>query len=625
MTKDHATSEHMEQDSPIMGASPKNVREMCMLISQQVEQERSLAWREELERDKINTLDHEREVPAPDVTPWLNLKQQDAQPDPLSTKDIFARLDRNEVGDAELFIHLCGKDYRFDHSKGSWLRFGGVTWDKDSVGQAQRAVMGIVADMYESAGDDRYRYFAEQAEKVNPEVVRLEQELQQAKANGDDKEDIETNLKTAKAEFSRYMNAANNGRKKAQDRARQLRSNRRARDVLRVSSLGNSSLGMTGDEFDQHPTLLAFSNGVLDMESGRLLKPDRNLFLTMGSPLEFPGLNAHDDWFEDLLRKVFCGDEELMDYFGMTIAYSVTGLRANKDFFCAIGPLADNGKSTVFNAIKDAVGSVATTIRVEVLLEKDRRGGSSGPDPDLMVLDGLRMGIASEATAKQRFSADQIKAITGDDGVRARGMYTDTKLLRSDVKLWLHTNKVPNLSEYDAGFVKRLRLLPFNAQFMANPEEVDPARHKYPMLPKGVIDAKRKAALPAVAAWIARYAVRFFKNGMQYQTPQCVIDTSTNYFDEQDSIGAFLEAACEFDKSAPNLPSAKLYSAFKLWCKEVLCIEEKMIIKSKGFSQSIKERPGVIIERTRPAIVWGNIRLISEWEEKVDKLNEQEK
>lgn len=604
---------------------PQNLDEMCKLIRQQVAEERLLAWKEELERDKADILDHERQRPAADIMSWLNLKQKDAQAEPLSTKEVFVHLDRNEVGDAELFIRRCGEDYRFDHSKGLWLCFGGVIWNKDSVGQAQRAVMSTIADAYENAGEERYRYFAEQAEKINGDVVQLEQSLQQAIASGEDKTDIEADLKSAKAEYSRYMGLASGGRKKAQDRARQLRTNKRARDVLRVSSLGTGNLGMTGEEFDQHPTLLAFANGVLDLESGRLLKPDRNLYLTMGSSLEFPGLNTHDDWWDDLLRKVFCGDEELMDYFGMTIAYSVTGLRANKDFFCAIGPLADNGKSTVFNAIKDAVGSVATTIRVEVLLEKDRRGGSSGPDPDLMVLDGLRMGIASEATSKQKFSVDQIKAITGDDGVRARGMYTDTKLLRSDVKLWLHTNKVPNLSEYDTGFVKRLRLVPFNAQFVPNPDEVDPARHKYAMLPKSAIDAKRKAALPAITSWIARYALRFFKNGMQYTTPQCVIDTSTDYFDAQDSIGAFLEGACVLDKSAQKLPSSKLYNAFKLWCKEMLCIDDKSIMKAKSFSQNIKERPGIIVERKKPAIVWGGVRLNQDWEDKLNAPSEQDK
>lgn len=625
MTKNEAKPEQMEQRTDTANAYPQNWEQMSAVIHRQINEERLLAWIEEVECDRANILNHEQEKPAPDITPWLNLKQKDIQPEVLSNKEIFACLERNEVGDAELFIHYCGQDFRFDHGRGIWLRFSGVIWDKDSVGQAQRTVMNTVADTYEAAGEERHRYFADQAEKVNGDIVRLEQALQQAEATGDDKSEIEADLKISKAEYNRYMSLAASGRKKAQDRARQIRSNRRARDVLRVSSLGTGNLGMTGDEFDQHPTLLAFANGVLDLETGRLLKPDRNLYLTMGSSLEFPGLNTYDDWWEDFLHKIFCGNEELIDYFGMTIAYSVTGLRANKDFFCAIGPLADNGKSTAFNAIKDAVGSVATTIRVEVLLEKDRRGGSSGPDPDLMVLDGLRMGIASEATAKQKFSVDQIKAITGDDGVRARGMYTDTKLLRSDVKLWLHTNKVPNLSEYDAGFVKRLRLVPFNAQFVANNEDVDPSRHKYPMLPKSVIDAKRKAALPAIASWIARYALRFFKSGMQYTTPQCVIDTSTEYFDEQDSIGAFLEGACEFDKSYQNISSAKLYNAFKLWCKEILCIEERMLMKAKSFSQNIKERSGVSVVRVRPAIVWGGIRLNQEWEDKLNKSMEQDK
>lgn len=609
------------QGGPRMSSTA--LEQMRAEILREVEAERQAAWHEALEKDKAGELDHERQGPAPLETPWLNLKDKAAQEDAPKNQEIFACLDRNEVGDAELFARLCGADFRFDHSRGYWLRFGGVLWERDTLGQAQRAVMSTVADTYEKAGEERRVYFTTEAQKVAGQIKRIMDEMAQAKAAGDDGQVafIGKDLDTARTEHVRLMKKAESARKKSDDRARTLRANRRSLDVLKVSARGDDSLGITGEGLDRHPTLLACRNGVLDLETGRLLKPDRGLYLTMGSQLDFPGLHVRSDWWDDLLQKVFCGDEEMIHYFGQTMAYSVTGLRANKDFFCALGPLADNGKSTVFNAIKEAVGSIATTIRVEVLLEKDKRG-NSGPDPDLMVLDGLRLGIASEASNKQKFSVEQIKAITGDDGIRARAMYSDTKLLRSNVKLWLHTNKVPQMSDNDDGFTRRLRLLPFNAQFVRDPAEVDASRHKYQMLPKAVVDKQRAEALPAILSWIARNARIFFKNGLTYETPEIVQQNTDEYFAEQDSVGAFLEGACIVDGSFTELSNSRLYSAFKLWCSEVMCLEERYIMKSKAFSQNIKQRPGLRMKRLRPSIIWSGLRLREEWE---DKLDEQEK
>lgn len=299
-----------------------------------------------------------------------------------------------------------------------------------------------------------------------------------------------------------------------------------------------------------------------------------------------------------------------MDYFEHVIGYSITGLQVNKDFWCALGPRANNGKSVTFNTIKEAVGSVATTIKLDVLLEKDRRG--SGPDPDLMVLDGMRLGLASEASDKARFSMEAIKAITGGDDIRARAMYADSKIISSKIKLWLHTNKVPSISGFDPGFMLRLRLVPFLATFTDDPSQVDPAQHIYQALNKVQVDRMLAENMPGILSWLVRCARKFLRH-MDYHTPAKVRESTDAYFSELDIIGQFLESACEF---APQyeVHGGTLYAIFKQWCLDELKMSEKQVMGHRSFSQDLRNREKMTVKRLRPSIIWGGIKPNMDWE-----------
>ena len=399
-------------------------------------------------------------------------------------------------------------------------------------------------------------------------------------------------------------------KKTTEDRARALRGVRRSGDVLRMATLGKYSLGRTGAEFDQHPTLLPCANGVIDLETGRLLKPDPKLYMTKGSPFPYLGLHAHSEWWEDHLDKIFCKNDELREYFEWAIGASINGLLVNKDCYVALGPLANNGKSVTFNTILKAFGNYGDTIAVSVLLEKDKGGRNDGPDPELMVLDGLRMGVASEAGKKARFSMERIKAITGGDSIRARGMYANSKIIKSSVKLWLHTNDVPTMSGYDPGFVQRLKIIPFRAQFVPA-AEADPQNHRYAALPKLELERAQEAAYPSILSWLIRCSVFFFRN-QGYRPPDFIKQETADYFTENDYVGQFLENCCIQEKGR-KVKSGALYKAFRRWCMDEVCIPEKALMAAKTFSLDLQRRQDISVATRRPSIVFEGLELNQEW------------
>lgn len=584
--------------------------ELRAYLAVQVEAERHAAWCESIPHN--SRLDADRPGPAPILEPWKNFKQEAQEIQKPSAKEVFTAIDRNEAGDAELFQRLHGHEYLFDHSVGIWRAFDGVLWGEDQLKESQRAVVAM-ADVYELTGIERKRYWDELAEAKKVLLGAAEDACLRAKSEDAPLEEQEK-LKAVKTgladEYAALRKKGAAAKKTTEDRARALRGVRRSGDVLRMATLGKYSLGRTGAEFDQHPTLLPCANGVIDLETGRLLKPDPKLYMTKGSPFPYLGLHAHSAWWEDHLDKIFCKNDELREYFEWAIGASINGLLVNKDCYVALGPLANNGKSVTFNTILKAFGNYGDTIAVSVLLEKDKGGRNDGPDPELMVLDGLRMGVASEAGKKARFSMERIKAITGGDSIRARGMYANSKIIKSSVKLWLHTNDVPTMSGYDPGFVQRLKIIPFRAQFVPA-AEADPQNHRYAALPKLELERAQEAAYPSILSWLIRCSVFFFRN-QGYRPPDFIKQETADYFTENDYVGQFLENCCIQEKGR-KVKSGALYKAFRRWCMDEVCIPEKALMAAKTFSLDLQRRQDISVATRRPSIVFEGLELNQEW------------
>lgn len=582
-------------------------------IQREIAQERQGRWTCALSEGKSPRLNPECAAPAEDHCLWQHLLHSAAAPQEPTREDMAAALERNELGDAELFQRQHEGQYVFDHSCGTWLSFGGVVWEDDVLRCAARDVMEL-AELYDDFGRRGYAYYAELRAGIEVEIADMTRRMTELETEADsedlkiDKKRLKMQLADMEAQSATLLRKANAIKKSYEGRATLLRAMKRTEQVLKTAVAGKEGMGRTGKEFDQQPTLLACANGVIDLESGRLLRSAPGLYLTKASQYAYHGLHYENAWWEDHLRKVFCGNEDLLDYFEHCIGYSATGLRVNKDIYVGMGPHGDNGKSITFNAIKRVLGDMATTIKVDVLLEEKHR--SRGPDPDLMVLDRLRMGVASEAPASCKFSMDRIKGITGDDDVRARGMYADSKIIESFVKLWLHTNDVPRVVGYDPAFMKRMRILPFMAQFVPA-SLADDAAHKYALRGKHEIDRELREAYPAILAWVVRCSRKFFLN-MNFTAPSIVLQNTAKYFEDNDLVGKFIKCCCDTGDTC-ECQSKPLWKAFECWCVEEMGINQKSVISNIMLTKELEKRDIFRRIQMNPYVIWGGLKPNSHW------------
>ena len=523
--------------------------ELKKQIEAQVEEEKQVTWREAVKKSKGKLDAARKELP-----PAFAL-HQGATPVPekaqaYSRKQLLYYLGRNELGDSEMLLKECRGKFCFDKKAAEWWRFDGV-WLPDAVDEAGNVVMDL-ANHYDKA-----------AKQQAKDVKKLEKE------HADSKQ-----AKELHGVFKK--------------RAAALRATSRRSSVLKTAAVGKNSLAMSGEEWDRYPTLLAVQNGYVDLETGKLYPPDPKLFIRQRSPYPYLGLHHHDEFFDDMVRKLFCNSEELMHYVQKVVGYSATGNLTHKEFYTAFGPLGNNGKSMFFNAINDVLGDYSATLRTDLLLEGR---GLNNEDPFWIALRNKRMAIASEAKKGSKFSMDRIKLVTGADSTVVRGLYADPTEIRMPCKLFLHTNDIPSAHGGDKAFMDRLRVIPFMARFTNDTRQVDESRHIYLGLPMNKIEKLLKRGGPAILSYIILGA-KMYQNSMNLVPPPEVELQTKEYIEESDVIGEFIKKRCDMGEKY-KAQATPLYHSFKAFCTSEKSIPEKGIPGLKAFGEDLKRREGI--------------------------------
>lgn len=306
--------------------------------------------------------------------------------------------------------------------------------------------------------------------------------------------------------------------------SRQLERSKTVQDVLR---LARAMDGINANEiqFDGNPWLLNCVNGTYDFQACGLREHRRDDYITKLAPTAYKA-NAQCPRYLEFLQQVFEGDEELISYLQWIAGYCLTGDTSAQVFFVFHGAGA-NGKSTLLNVWKHVLGlDYATAINPELLMAR-RQGNYAA---DLAALRGIRLALAQETGDGRRLDEAFVKHLTGGDPVSARHLYQSPFTYTPELKLIIGTNHKPRVTDDSSGFWRRVRLIPFERQFMG--QDADP----------NLVDVLRAEA-EGVLAWMVEGALRHGVKG-EPEPPERVKVASKEYKDASDLLGQFLEEEC---------------------------------------------------------------------------------
>jgi putative DNA primase/helicase len=316
------------------------------------------------------------------------------------------------------------------------------------------------------------------------------------------------------------------------------------------SAESEASLHISDDAVDADPYLFNVENGTLDLRTGEFREHRREDFITAMAPVIWDP-NATGEMWAKFLSDITAGDADLQRYLARAVGYSMTGNAREDIVFFIYGP-GGNGKSTFLSTVSRMMGDgYAGTIPVHELI--DNAKGGAGHRDAIASLAGTRMVLVAELPDRMKIDMGLIKALTGGDAISVSRKYEHSFTFRPTFKPWLYGNSKPRVPEIDDGTWRRVRLVPFLVQFRRGENEITD------------MEELLQAEMPAVLRWAVAGAVDWHAHGLT--DPEAVSYATSEYREEEDVVGQFVEACCVAD-SGKRVSKAEMFDRYKRWCED---------------------------------------------------------
>ena len=336
---------------------------------------------------------------------------------------------------------------------------------------------------------------------------------------------------------------------------------------------------------DSDDHLLGVRNGILDLESQRLIEKSRDYYVTRMADVAFEPEATCPLW-QSFMAETFGNNQLMIDYVEGIVGNMLSGHTRRQEFYMFIGDGA-NGKSTLISLVATLMGDYARSILPSTLFE--RQAGEQG-NYDLALLPGVRLAVAHEAESRLRLNSARLKQLTGTDEIAARPIRRQPFNFRPKCKIVMVANKRPQIDAYDEALKRRVRITTF-------PNQV-PEDRRDPYLLEKLLEES-----PGILNRLVSAGARLRAN--QIAVPPSVYAATQSYFADMDYVAAFLEELTEKVDGA-MVAKADLYAAFVGRCKTE-CLKPRAMAELT----SIMKRKGFEETRSNSVRGWKNLRLLT--------------
>jgi putative DNA primase/helicase len=422
-----------------------------------------------------------------------------------------------DSGNAELIARLFGDRLRFNHRQNQWLLWRESQWVEDTDGEVYRMAKEAARVRLQAAAnlnDDTKRKVAVAWALGSESIYRLKAALELAK---------------------------------------------------RTVPIADS-----GDNWDLDPLLLSVRNGVVDLQTGNLRPACPEVRIAKHTMVPYDSA-ANCPRFEQFLRQVFLGDEEIIRFVQKAIGYSLTGDVREQCLFLCYGE-GGNGKSTLLETVRSLLGGYAHNLPFSAFELSSRSSVSN----DIAGLVAKRFVTAVETSENIAFNEGRVKALTGGDKCTARFLYGEFFDFNPTAKFWLAFNHKPRVTDDSYGFWRRVRLIPFLARFEGAREEKN-------------LGAQFQSEAAGILAWAVIGCLLWQREGLGL--PPAVYQATSAYQKESDRLADFLEDLYEM---CPDgfVTCSELNEKYASWTKQ----NGEIPLDARAFAARLRSR-GCVVAR----------------------------
>ena len=421
----------------------------------------------------------------------------------------------DDTGNAQRFRDANAGLIHYNHVDGCWIYWDGVRWASDENGEIKRRADKMLADMAKDL-----------------------KEMQ------DD--------------------PAYNAYKKHLSRSR----SHRGKEGFIAEARHLEGVPVLPSEMDRAGNAFNVRNCLISLKTGRTAEHDKKYMISKLAPVTYDE-NAKCPRWGRFIEEITCGDKSLQLYLQRMIGYCMTAYTKEQCMFFLYGN-GSNGKSVFVDTIAYMLGEYAASCQPETVMMRDRNNTARG---DLARLKGARMVVTSEPNDGCRLDEGIVKQMTGgtENKLTARFLYGREFEFSPEFKIVMSTNYKPVIKGTDNGIWRRVRLIPFTAEFTK--ENRDPQ-----------LTEKLRRELPGILNWAIAGAVGWCKEGLP---PCAVVDQAVQeYRSEMDRVQQFLDD-CTTRSESSSTQSSTLYKCYKAWCSEQ---GDRFPIGSTKFFGELKRR-----------------------------------
>jgi putative DNA primase/helicase len=303
------------------------------------------------------------------------------------------------------------------------------------------------------------------------------------------------------------------------------------------------------EELDADPWLLGTPEGIIDLRTGRPIDAGLRPYVTMTTAVAPADVadKTTCPLFLEFMDEFTWGDNKLKKYLLGYSGYSLTGIMSEQCLLFLYGD-GNNGKTVFIQLLRWLFGAYAITAAIELFVTTGIGKHLTG----FAALHRKRLVIANETQKGHTLRMDVIKAITGQDPIRANFMRQDTFEFLPVGKLMMFGNHKPSLPNAGKAERKRIRMIPCNMELAANELDRD-------------LLSKLMAEGPGILRALIDGCRDWQEHGLV--TPDCVEEHTENYFYTQDSFNKWVEACCDIGPNEKDA-STVLWKSWQIWSKQ---------------------------------------------------------
>lgn len=361
------------------------------------------------------------------------------------------------------------------------------------------------------------------------------------------REDKKTPIRLAKA----LIKSMTVGELRKQEGLAAYRSPSGLSTIVKMAETENEVLGIAEADFNRIPTLLATQNGVVDLETLVFRQALPADFLRRQVAVPYDAAAKCPRWIQ-FIREITCEDKELARFLRLAVGYTLFGHGKEQVFFVLDGA-GSNGKGVFLRILHLVLGEFAVILPPS-LITSAFSGGANSSSPALMAIQGTRMGIVTETSAKKGFDTAFMKQISGSDPMSARANYGAQTTIKPECKLWLSTNNMPEIRANDDAMWRRIVPIPFKAHFTKDKRDND-------------LESKLKAELPGILNWALRGARDY---AALPALPACSAVAKHKHQMQRDAdvCGTWLKE-CTAPAPKQRLQSSEAYASYAKFAKKI--------------------------------------------------------